>query len=91
MTQKNTRPLRQTGGGLRRKHQKIEFLPYPNCMIAVNTGASRAFEAPLKRDCEDFRSNPIEMGVAHTRTQTAAANPTCPGPWFRNRLPYGSN
>jgi len=75
MTQKNTRPLRQTGGGLRRKHQKTEFLPYPSCMIAVNTGASRAFEAPLKRDCEDFRSNPIEMGRrSHTPDRRSQPN-----------------
>ena len=56
MMQKNTRPLGQTGGGLRRKHRKTEFLPYPSCMIAVNTGASRAFEAPLKRDCDSDRT-----------------------------------
>jgi hypothetical protein len=37
MTQKNTRPPGQTGGGLRRKDQKTELLPYPSHMIAVNT------------------------------------------------------
>jgi hypothetical protein len=44
-------------------------------MIAVNTGASRAFEAPLKRDCEDFRSNPIEMGRrSHTPDRRSQPN-----------------
>jgi hypothetical protein len=37
MTQKNTRPLGQTRGGLRRKDQKTAFLSYPSYMTAVNT------------------------------------------------------
>jgi hypothetical protein len=39
-------PLVQTGGGLRRKERKTEFLPYPSCITAVNWAT--AVPLPLK-------------------------------------------